>query len=95
MFSRIIFFTVISGIIIILFFKLLGENGLQAYFLLVQEAEEAQSIIESVNQKEVALSKEIRLLRSNKDYIREQVKIRLHYLYPNEILYTFTKVDSP
>lgn len=94
MFSRIILHFVVCGVIVFLFLKLLGENGLQAYFLLLQEAKDAQAIIENVNQQEVALSKEIRLLRSNKEYIREQVKIRLHYLYPNEILYTFTKVDS-
>ena len=88
------FFIIVSGIILLLFLKLLGENGVQAYFLLVQEAGEAQAMIESANKKEVALSKEIRLLRSNKEYIREQVKIRLHYLYTNEILYTFTKTDK-
>ena len=74
------FFIIVSGIILLLFLKLLGENGVQAYFLLVQEAGEAQVMIENANKKEVALSKEIRLLRSNKEYIREQVKIRLHYL---------------
>lgn len=77
-----------------LFLKLLGENGLQAYFLLVHEAAEAKEIIEDINLKETALSKEIRLLRSDREYIKEQMKIRLHYLYPNEILYTFTHIDE-
>lgn len=93
MISRIVFFAIFCGLTIILFFKLVGEGGLPAYFLLMQEASEAKQIIQNINQKEVTLSKEIRLLHSNKEYIKEQVKIRLHYLYPNEMLYTFSDAN--
>ena len=46
--------------------------------------------IASVDKENLALSREIRLLQTDKQYVEKVVRERLHYVRENELLYLFS-----
>lgn len=91
--SRILLLLLLVAIVL-LFINLITTSGVRAYFLLKDDLLATQDVLEKLRVKEVQLSREIRALRDDDAYIREQVKKYLYYLEPNEVLYIFTKEPS-
>ncbi|MGL4722052.1 MAG: FtsB family cell division protein [Desulfovibrionaceae bacterium] len=86
---RRIFF--ISLFIVGVFFllRIIGENGIQAYFLLKEEMQDIKNIVQRIEEETLDISAQIRLLRSDVPYILKQAKSKIHLLDKNEILYIF------
>ena len=91
--SRVLFLLLLVAMIF-LFVNLITTNGVQAYFLLKDDLIATQDVLEKLRVKEVQLSREIRILRNDDVYIKEQVKKYLYYLELGEILYIFEKEPS-
>lgn len=88
------FRTVLLGMSIflnlVLFWALIwGGHGWLAYKNLSQEATALQERIESVSSKNLALSREIRLLLSDDKYVEQVIRKRLNFVKNNEIWYVF------
>ncbi len=61
---------------------------------LKEEHAEATRQMSKVDTKNLVLSREIRLLRTDDKYVEKMVRQRLHYLRGNEILYLFGDAAS-
>ena len=78
---------------ILLYKAVWGENGLinHATFNQQQRAADAECI--SLDDENLALSREIRMLQTDNAYVEKMIRERLHYLRDNEILYLFDETD--
>ncbi len=72
-----------------------GGSGLLEYRELQRQQREAEADCVRIDNENKALSREIRLLQSDPDYIEKMVRERLHYLHDNEILYLFGDDSDP
>ncbi|MDR2892381.1 MAG: septum formation initiator family protein [Deltaproteobacteria bacterium] len=66
-----------------------GNNGLVAYENLEQEYSALNGRIGELNARNIELSREIRLLQSDRKYIEQTIRNRLNFVKDNEILYIF------
>jgi len=96
MFWRVFILVVLSLINIILFIKMVwGPTGLLEYRDLKNRHAELTEKIAALNAENISLSREIRLLRSNEQYVEKMIWQRLHYVRENEILYLFGDSVKP
>ncbi len=72
-----------------------GSSGLLEYRALREQQQEAAARSQRLDEENKALSREIRLLQNDPEYIEKMVRERLHYLHDNEILYLFGDEDEP
>lgn len=87
-------------IVIILNILLLGrlffsEQGLTGYNVLKAETTDLALELEKINEKNLALSREIELLNSDEKYIEKIIRNKLNFVKNNEILYLFQENQSP
>lgn len=47
-----------------------------------------------LDQRRASLSREIRLLKTDNEYVEKVIRQRLNYVRPNEILYIFDEVEA-
>ncbi|UZP68271.1 septum formation initiator family protein [Desulfovibrio mangrovi] len=84
---------VLGGLIalnIFLFVRMLvSDQGLFAYRELKADYIALEEQLAEVQQKNLALSQEIRLLQSDSGYIQRVIRQRLNFVKDNEILYIF------
>lgn len=66
-----------------------GEQGLISYKSLQQEFLLLDERIESLEQQNIALSREIRLLQTDDKYIEQMIRRRLNFIKENEVWYIF------
>lgn len=83
---------------IFLFVRMLvSDQGFFAYRELKSDYITLEAQLAEVQQKNLELSQEIRLLQSDADYIERVIRQRLNFVKENEILYIFpdaTKVGT-
>ncbi len=66
-----------------------GEQGLVAYKALQQEFMALNERMDALGSKNIALSREIKLLQSDDKYIEQMIRKRLNFVKDNEIWYIF------
>ena len=66
-----------------------GPTGLVEYRDLKQQHAALLAEINSLDAQNRALSKDIRLLQSDGQYVEKMIRQRLHYMRDNEVLYLF------
>ncbi|MDR2051077.1 MAG: septum formation initiator family protein [Deltaproteobacteria bacterium] len=67
-----------------------GEQGFVAYKSLEQEFMVLNDRIDSLSKKNIALSREIKLLQTDDKYIEQMIRKRLNFVKDNEIWYIFS-----
>lgn len=74
----------------VLFAKMVwGPGGMLEYRELKSKYKTLQEQITDLDSKNLALSKEIRLIQSDNAYVEKMVREKLRYLRDNEIVYLF------
>ncbi len=71
-----------------------GNRGLLEHELIVARVKEAKEKCARIDKENMALSREIRLLKSDRPYIEKMIREKLRYLHDNEILYLFGDDDD-
>ncbi|GAB7080711.1 FtsB family cell division protein [Megalodesulfovibrio paquesii] len=66
-----------------------GEHGLFSYLELRGRQAELAQRKAAIDEKSLALSNEIRLLKEDRVYIEKIIRQQLNYIRPNEVLYLF------
>ena len=74
---------------ILLYSLIWGDQGLRAYRNLKEQHYFLESRIKDLDERNIALSKEIRLLRSDEKYQEKVIRQRFNFVKDNEILYIF------
>ena len=81
---------------IVLFSRVIwGSTGILEYRELKNRYEILQEKIHKLDEDNLAISREIRLLQTDKKYMEKVIRQRLHYVRDNEILYIFGKSSVP
>ena len=85
---------ILLGIAVTLNLVLLGrlcfsDQGIVGYIDLKAENEELRVELENINEKNLALSREIELLNSDEKYLEKIIRSKLNFVKNNEILYLF------
>ena len=76
---------------LVLFFHMVwGEGGIIVYRDLKRTYSTLEQEIASIDSENLALSREIRLLQTDKQYVEKMIRERLHYVRENELLYLFS-----
>ena len=71
-----------------------SDNGIFAYLELKSRHELLKQRLESVNDRSLDLSQEIRWLKTDQAFTEKMARAQMNYLKENEILYQFPK-DPP
>ncbi|WP_298032166.1 septum formation initiator family protein [uncultured Desulfovibrio sp.] len=66
-----------------------GPTGLVEYRELKQQYAALQEQITGLDAENLALSREIRLLQSDSQYVEKMIRQSLHYMRDNDVLYLF------
>lgn len=66
-----------------------GDDGVVAYRALKNELAELSGRADILAEKNLQLSREIKLLESDKKYIEQMIRKRLNFIKENEIWYVF------
>ncbi|GAB6176540.1 septum formation initiator family protein [Desulfobaculum senezii] len=76
---------------------LVGDQGLIAYRELREDHEQMTRRLAEAEQRARDLSREIRLLKSDRDYLKDTLRKRMNYLERDEIVYVFpdSQSDTP
>lgn len=83
-----IFFTLLLMLNIFLCWRLFGhDDGWRSYQDLQSRRNALLQQIAEVEEKNVDLSREIRRLRNDHEYVASVIRVEMHYLRPNEVLY--------
>jgi len=94
MFWKVFLITVLGVLNVALFYRMVwSPYGLLVYHKLRQEHVQLETQIQELDKQNLALSHEIRLLRSDDSYVEKMIRRRLHYVKDNEVLYLF--YDAP
>jgi len=92
-----VFVIVALGVLnVVLFSRMVwSPYGILVYHQLRQEHAQLEAQVQELDRHNLALSREIRLLRSDDSYVEKMIRQRLHYVKDNEILYLFNDAQSP
>lgn len=75
---------------VVLFSRMIwGPTGIMEYRELKRQHQALKEEIASLDAKNLAISREIRLLQSDDKYVEKMVRQKLHYLRDNEVVYLF------
>ncbi len=77
--------------VILLYRMVWGDNGVLAFNKLRNQYSSLVQELATIDEENINLSNEIRLLKSDEAYIEKMIRQRLHYVRDNEILYLFTE----
>ena len=95
MFWKVFILTALGVLNLVLFYRMIwSPYGIMAYHELRQEHEYLEKQVYELDQTNLALSREIRLLRDDAGYVEKMIRQRLHYVKENEVLYLFTDAQS-
>lgn len=73
-----------------------GSPGFMEYRELKMRYANLQAKIKDLDAQNLAISRDIRLLRSDSEYVEKMIRQKLHYLRDNEMVYIFPKpANSP
>lgn len=68
-----------------------GSHSLYTWRVLKEKQQELSQELSALDEKRAALSREIRLLKTDPAYVEKVIQQRLNYVRKNEILYLFDK----
>lgn len=68
-----------------------GSHSLYTWRVLKEKQSELSEELAALDEKRAALSREIRLLKTDPAYVEKVIRQRLNYVRKNEILYLFDK----
>lgn len=92
---RRVFLILLIGLNFLLAFRLLaGDKGLFAYRELREDHQRMQERLAHADRRALELSQEIRLLKSDRDYLMDTIRKRMNYLAKDEIVYVFPDTQS-
>ncbi|AMD89756.1 hypothetical protein HMPREF1022_00323 [Desulfovibrio sp. 6_1_46AFAA] len=92
MFWRVFILVALGLINVVLFSRMIwGPTGLMEYRELKRQYAALQEQVAGLDAENLALSREIRLLQSDNQYVEKMIRQRLHYVRDNEVLYLFGK----
>lgn len=95
MFWKVTILVALGLINLALFCKMIwGPTGLMEYHALKQQYAGLQEKIAYLDSENMALSRDIRLMQSDPQYVEKMVRQKLHYLRDNEVVYIFAKPAS-
>ena len=90
--------TLLSALVVFNLFLLYNlvwsENGIFAYLDLKSRHAQLVKNLETLEERSLDLSQEIRWLKSDRTFTEKMARSRMNYLKDNEILYQFPK-DAP
>jgi len=90
MFWKVFLITALGVLNVVLFYRMVwSPYGILVYHKLRQEHVQLEAQVRELDEHNLALSREIRLLRSDDSYVEKMIRQRLHYVKDNEILYLF------
>lgn len=90
MFWRVFILVALGLINVVLFSRMIwGPTGLMEYRELKRQYAALQEQVAGLDAENLALSREIRLLQSDNQYVEKMIRQRLHYVRDNEVLYLF------
>ncbi|WP_291440884.1 septum formation initiator family protein [Desulfovibrio sp.] len=96
MFWRSFILVVLGLISVVLFSRMVwGPTGLLEYRELKRQYAALETQIAGLDAENMALSREIRLLQSDNQYVEKVIRQRLHYVRDNEVLYLFDTSAKP
>ena len=91
-FGKLIFLVLAVLLNAVLLSRLLwGSGSIYAWHALKEKQSELTQELASLNERRTSLSREIRLLKTDPDYVEKVIRQRLNYVRENEILYLFDK----
>ena len=95
MFWKVFLITTLGVLNVVLFYRMVwSPYGILVYNQLRQEHAQLELQVRELDEQNLALSREIRLLRSDDNYVEKMIRQRLHYVKDNEILYLFSDAQS-
>lgn len=95
MFWRVFIITALGVLNVVLFYRMVwSPYGILAYHKLKKEHTQLEEHVQELDQQNLALSREILLLRNDDGYVEKMIRRRLHYVKENEILYLFSDAQS-
>jgi cell division protein FtsB len=95
-FWRTVILVVLACINLVLFGRMVwGPTGLLEYRELKQQYAAMDRQVADLDARNMALSREIRLLQADSQYVEKVIRQRLHYVRDNEVLYLFDGADWP
>ncbi len=83
--------------LVLLYSLIWGQQGAIAYKELRERTKNLEEKIARLDEENLTLSREIRLLQSDEKYLEKMIRKRLNFVRDNEILYIFpedTKSES-
>ena len=95
MFWKVFLIAALGVLNVVLFYRMVwSPYGILVYHKLRQEHAHLEAQVQELDKHNLALSREIRLLRSDDSYVEKMIRQRLHYVKDNEILYLFNDSQS-
>ncbi|MBG0776473.1 MAG: septum formation initiator family protein [Desulfovibrionaceae bacterium] len=76
--------------VFLLYRVLLSDQGVFAYNELRQRQEELSTRLQALTERNLELSRQIRLLKDDRQYIETIIRQQMHFVKEDEILYVFT-----
>ncbi len=73
---------------------LVSDQGIFGYLELRRRREAMEQRIEDLREKTVELSREIRLLESDSDYIEKMIREQMNFVKKQETLYVFPRAEE-
>ena len=90
MFWRVSILLILGIFNLALFFRMIwGPTGLMEYRDLKRQHTALLAEISELDARNRSLSKNIRLVQSDSQYVEKMIRQRLHYMRDNEVLYLF------
>lgn len=80
---------ILNGLLV--FHLIWGENSFLAYLELEKTSRSMQEDIERVEETNLKLSRKIRLLKNDPEYLEKVIRSELHFVQPDETLYLFSE----
>lgn len=75
--------------LVLLYSLIGGQQGIVEYNRLYDQCRKLEERIVLLDEENVALSREIRLLQTDEKYLEKVIRSRLHFIKDNEIRYIF------
>ena len=91
-FGKLLFLVLVLLLNAALFSRLMwGSGSIYAWNALKEKQSELSQELAALNAQRASLSREIRLLKTDPDYVEKVIRQRLNYVRKNEVLYLFDK----
>ena len=80
---------------VVLLYRLVWSGqGIAAYKVLKQQCATMETRLKDLDARNLALSREIRLLQADGKYVEKMIRKRLNFVKDNEILYIFPETQA-